>query len=179
MKTSKSGLEFIVREEGVVLGPYHCRPDPPDKCTWYVGHVELPGDRDKDEFQPPYTRGKALTVLSWDVAKCEAQIAKSVTASVNQNQYDALVSLGFNIGCAGLAGSNVVRLFNGGAVQGAADAFLQWCRAGSDPTFLLGRRQRERALFLTPPTEEPIDVTMFDLWSLVDLTPHAKDGNDG
>jgi lysozyme len=56
-----------------------------------------------------------------------------------------MVSLCFNIGVNGFAGSSVARDLNAGNVQAAADAFLLW----DHPEELLGRRKVERAQFLS------------------------------
>ncbi|EDJ3683435.1 lysozyme, partial [Salmonella enterica] len=82
--------------------------------------------------------------LSW-VERC---IAERVTVSLNQNQYDALCSLIFNIGANAFTGSSVRRYLNAGNYTAAADAFLKRSRAGSNPTILAPRRGRERAMFL-------------------------------
>ncbi|EII9641194.1 lysozyme, partial [Salmonella enterica] len=82
--------------------------------------------------------------LSW-VEHC---IAERVTVPLNQNQYDALCSLIFNIGASAFISSTVRRYLNAGNYIAAADAFLKWSRAGSNPTLLAPRRGRERAMFL-------------------------------
>ncbi|EOM8192699.1 lysozyme, partial [Salmonella enterica] len=45
-------------------------------------------------------------------------------------------------------GSTVRRQLNAGNYTAAADAFLEWSRAGSNKTLLAPRRGRERAMFL-------------------------------
>lgn len=95
------------------------------------------------------TQNKSTELLLDDLAWVSTTIAKSVTVSLNQNQYDALTSLIFNIGAAAFRGSTVLRKLNAGDYVSAADAFLMWKRSGNDPDILLRRRQRERALFLT------------------------------
>src|SRR5690606_8536313 len=73
----------------------------------------------------------------------------------NQNQFDAMVSLSFNIGAGGFKNSSVVRRLKAGDVDGAADAFLLWNKGtvnGKKVAIngLTNRRKAERALFLTP-----------------------------
>ena len=63
-----------------------------------------------------------------DLAPFEAAVVKAVTAPLTQNQFDACVSLAFNIGATGFAGSTVVHKLNAGDIDGAADAFLMWVR---------------------------------------------------
>ena len=65
---------------------------------------------------------------------------------LNQNQFDALVSLVFNIGTGAFARSTLLKRLNVGDYNGAAEAFLMWRNAGGKP-ILLNRRKREKALF--------------------------------
>ena len=69
---------------------------------------------------------------------------RAVTVPVTVNQFDACVSLAFNIGATGFAGSTVVHKLNAGDIGGAADAFLMWMR----PPELRQRRDGERTQFL-------------------------------
>lgn len=91
-------------------------------------------------------RGRALFMAD-SVWRCAA-VTDMLKVPVTQNQFDALVSFSYNEGVAALGGSTLLRLLNGGDVQGAAEQFMQWTRAGNDPHRLLTRRQDERALFL-------------------------------
>ena len=178
MPTSKRGLQKLASEEGCLLSVYHCKPDPAETWTVGVGHVILPGDN----LHPgdTITRDRAMQLLASDVQKCEDCIARTVTVPLTQNQYDALVSLIFNIGVGdatrGFTGSTVRTRLNAGLYNEAADHFLDWRRAGADPNFLLSRRQRERQLFLEPSIEvpEPIpDIRYADIE--LDFTPHSKE----
>ena len=65
-----------------------------------------------------------------------------------------MLSLCYNIGIANFSGSTVLREFNLGALDAAADAFLLWDKDHSDGKLvvvegLLNRRKEERAMFLT------------------------------
>ena len=69
---------------------------------------------------------------------------------MTQNQFDALVSLVFNIGGANFASSTLVKKFNAGDIQGAADQFPRWKNAsGKEMKGLVRRRAAERELFLS------------------------------
>jgi lysozyme len=146
MKTSERGRQLITTFEGEILHGYF---DPVGIPTVGVGHVILPGE--------PYKVGKAVTraesqrLLAQDLAKFEAEIDRLVRAPLNQNQYDALVSLVFNIGAANFKKSTVLRKLNQKDYQAAADAFVLWAKSGGHVLpGLLKRRKRERSLFLTP-----------------------------
>jgi hypothetical protein len=83
-------------------------------------------------------------ILSRDLVKFEATVNRAVTVPLTQGQFDALVSLCFNIGQGGFAKSTVVKRLNAGNYRGAADAFLMW----NKPPEIMGRRRGERQQFL-------------------------------
>ena len=84
------------------------------------------------------------------VKSFEARVNKSILLPMTQNQFDAMVLLCYNIGESSFARSSVVRNFNAGNLQKAADSFLLWNKAGGKVSKgLTNRRQKERNLFLT------------------------------
>lgn len=139
MKTSPAGVIAIRQREGCVLHAYRDTRGIP---TIGVGHVDA---------SPPVTKmGMTLSqpeadvLLSVDLGPFEAAVNAAVKAPVTQNQFDACVSLAFNIGAHGFVGSTVVHKLNAHDPAGAADAFLMWER----PPELKKRRIEERAQFL-------------------------------
>jgi GH24 family phage-related lysozyme (muramidase) len=155
MKLSTEGLQDLMTSEGVVLRPYN---DSAGHATIGVGHLlHLGGVTAADrERWAGFTHTDAMALLRKDVAKFEAAVNKAVgTASLDklgQHAFDAMLSLAFNIGTAGFAGSTVARRARAGDRMGAADAFLMWRR----PPELLPRRRRERAVFLSSqPAHKP------------------------
>lgn len=95
------------------------------------------------------TLEQAKTYFKYDLAKFEKTVNESVAVPINQNQFDALVSLTYNIGAGAFKGSTLLKLLNKGDYQGAADQFLRWNKAnGKVLNGLTRRREAERALFL-------------------------------
>jgi lysozyme len=140
--TSALGRSALEDREGVRLEAYL---DSVGVLTIGVGHT--------GRTSPPavyhgmkITRQQADVFLTLDLAPVEKSVNKITQGRATQNQYDALVSLGFNIGHDKLETSTVARRFASGDVQGAADAFLLW----NKPPELVGRRRAERAQFLRP-----------------------------
>jgi lysozyme len=88
-----------------------------------------------------------LRVLRRDLREYEAAVREAVGRRLPQQQFDACVSLCFNIGIAAFKQSTVASLLRTGhpydRARLAADAFLLW----DNPTILRPRRMRERALF--------------------------------
>lgn len=140
MKTSENGFAFIRREEGLVL-----RPSPDlGKMSIGYGHDLLPGESYPDGID----QEKADALLVLDVAKVEAPLNKLFPASATQNQYDALIDFGYNLGRGPLQ-----ILFT----HPFSDFPLQiprWCYehvkgVARKSEALLARRKREVELFLS------------------------------
>lgn len=145
MRMSANGLAFLSREEGLKLVPYN---DSVGHATIGVGHLLHRGrvtDADRRRYRG-FTRADAIRLFKRDLAPREAAVERMIDVPTNENEFDALVSLDFNIGEGGFAGSTVRRELNRGRRHSAANAFLMW----RIPPELIGRRRRERALFLRP-----------------------------
>lgn len=141
-------IELIKKHEGLRLEAY--LPTPNDKWTIGYGHTKTarPGMK--------ITKEVAEELLRQDIAWVEAAIRKHIKVPLNQNQYDAVASLIYNIGEGNFAGSSVCRFINERRYQEAADAFLMWNKQRNKKTGKLGvlkgltrRRGEERSLFLS------------------------------
>ena len=144
MKISDAGIELIKRFEGCKLTSY---PDPAtggDPWTVGYGHTgpEVgPGLVIDDE--------RADDMLRPDLEKFEKCVDKVLMVPVTQQQFDACVSLAFNIGCRNFQGSTLIKKLNAQDDSGAADQFLRWnMAAGKEMLGLTRRRRAERDLFL-------------------------------
>lgn len=90
--------------------------------------------------------------LDQDVGLVDACINSCVKVPLTQNQFDALASFTFNLGCGALRDSTLLEKLNAGDYRGAAEEFKRWNKAkiGGVLTVVDGltaRRERERALF--------------------------------
>ncbi|HFZ1395694.1 TPA: lysozyme, partial [Klebsiella pneumoniae] len=89
-------------------------------------------------------------LLRTGVVSFDQAVSKMLKVSVTQNQYDALVSLAYNIGTRALSTSTLMKKLNAGDVKGAADEFLRWNRSGGKVMAgLTNRRKAEREAFLS------------------------------
>jgi lysozyme len=105
------------------------------------------------------TLDQANGLMNADITKFDDYLNKVVTVPLNQNQFDALISLTYNIGDGHFQSSTVLRKLLLEDYSGAADAFLMWNKiAGNVSVGLTRRREAEKALFLTP-VEPVIPVT--------------------
>jgi len=95
------------------------------------------------------TEAQAKTYMAHDLKKFEAAVNKAVTVQLNQNQFDALVSLAYNIGAGAFSQSTLVKKLNANDIRGAADQFDVWVNAGGKRMQgLVNRRSKEKQLFL-------------------------------
>ena len=96
------------------------------------------------------TEAQAKTYMAHDLKKFEATVNKAVTVQLNQNQFDALLSLAYNIGTNAFSKSTLVKKLNANDIRGAADQFDVWVNAGGKRMQgLVNRRAKEKALFLS------------------------------
>lgn len=141
MITSSKGQDFIVREEGEKLRAYL---DAVGIWTIGVGHTGWVDAK-------PVGRGMVITkeksrqILQVDLKRFENAVNECVRVPLAQHQFDALVSLAFNIGEGAFRRSTLVKLLNCRNPV-ASEQFLVWKYAGGRP-ILLNRRKREKALF--------------------------------
>lgn len=145
VKISDVGLDLIQEFEGLRLVAYQ---DPVGIWTIGYGHTRTarPGMRISIE--------QAGALMREDLAGFERCVERAVWAPMNQNEFDALVSWAYNVGCGAVAKSTLVRKLNSGDRKGAADELLRWNKAGGKVLAGLTRRRRaERELFLKGPSD--------------------------
>ena len=141
MAITETTLSTIIKFEGKRNKAYK---DTQGLWTIGVGHLIKPDEQHL--INTVLTDEQVNALLKHDLGWCDAAITSSVKVPLNQNQYDALYSLCFNIGANGFKNSSVVKRLNAGDYAGAAEAFLMW----NKPAVLIPRRQKEKMLFLTP-----------------------------
>ena len=146
MQMSAKGRALLIQREGFRTKAYR---DSVGVWTIGVGHTSAAGT---PEVTPGLVVSKADVdaILSRDLRQYEFAVGHAVTVPLTQGQFDALVSLCFNIGTGGFRKSTVVRRLNEGNYRGAADAFLMW----NKPPEIMGRRKSERAQFLAATAAE-------------------------
>lgn len=160
MRMSAAGRARLTQFEGCVLVPYN---DSQNHATIGIGHLIHLGPVTASDRATwaGFTRASADKLFVEDLVKYEAPV-NELGVALNQNQFDACVSLCFNIGTGGFAGSEVARQIKARNFAAAANAFLNW----SKPPELRPRREKERAWFLTPSPQE-VDMTDEQLSRLI------------
>ena len=95
------------------------------------------------------TEAQAKAYMAHDLKKFESTVNSAVTVPVNQNQFDALVSLTYNIGMGAFKESTLLKKLNLSDYKAASAQFAVWNKGGRKVMQgLVRRRADERALFL-------------------------------
>ena len=142
MKCNEAGVNLIKTFEGCCLVVYR---DLVGLNTVGYGHrTQLPVGTEISQEQ-------ADQLLASDLSRFEQAVSSMLRVSVSSNQFSALVCFAYNVGAGNLRHSTLLRLLNQpAALEGVADQFLRWNRAGGVPVEgLTRRREAERQLFLS------------------------------
>lgn len=176
MAPSKAAADLLMKRVGFLATP---RREPSGAIIIGYGHKVLPSDPAvwtdyviKSVGMQPLTPAQGEALFLKDIVDHAYIINTLVNVPLNQNQYDALTLLVFNIGVENFANSTLLRVLNKKDYASAAEQFLVWNKrldaAGNlvvDPA-LTSLRESERVLFMTPvvevpgavpPTQAPID----------------------
>jgi len=115
-----------------------CIPVPGDVPTLGFGTTE--GVRMGDTITPQKAVQRALQ----DVAKFEGAVKQCVRVPLHQHEYDAYISLSYNIGPTAFCGSTLVRKLNAADYATACREILKWDKfKGAPLRGLTLRRQSE------------------------------------
>ena len=146
MSVSNKGVDLICEFEGKRLVAYD---DGVGVWTIGFGTIKYP-DGVRVKKGDTCTLDQAKEYMRHDLIEFEHTVNSSVKVPLNQNQFDALVSLAYNIGSNAFKSSTLVKKLNAGDYQGAADQFNAWVNAGGKRMQgLVNRRDREKLLFLS------------------------------
>ena len=140
-KISENGINLIKSFEGLRLSAYKCSAGVLTIGYGHTGNVK-PFDVVSEK--------QAEDILKNDLMKFEKVINDSVSAELNQNQFDALVSFVFNIGAAAFKKSTMLKFLNANHFPLAAGQFDRWVYIkGEKSNGLINRRKKEKELFLS------------------------------
>ncbi|MGX2388187.1 lysozyme [Klebsiella pneumoniae] len=144
MKLSQRGIDLIKQFEGYSSKAY---PDPATGgAPWTIGYGTTKGVKPGMVI----TAQQAEKMLRDDVAKFESGVSSLVTAPTTQGQFDAMVSLAYNIGLGNFGKSTLLKKHNARCYTCAADQFRVWNRAnGKVMNGLTKRRAAERQVYMS------------------------------
>lgn len=139
-KISDYGLSLIKNFEGFSATPYR------DAAGWSIGYGHYMGVAPTMQYVSP---DMAEELLTRDTETAQSAVRSLVTVPLNQNQFDSLTSLVYNIGVGAFGKSTLLRLLNDSNYQGAADQFPRWNKSeGKINPVLVARSEHEREIFL-------------------------------
>lgn len=137
-----AGLDLIKSFEGCRLTAYQ-----DSAGVWTIGYGHTGG---VDSGQT-ITQAQADDYLRSDVQWAQQCVNDAVSHDITPNQFAALVSFTFNVGCQALKDSTLLRCVNASDYAGAKAQFGLWVHAGGKVLDgLVRRRAAEAALFSTP-----------------------------
>lgn len=88
--------------------------------------------------------------MQFDLKRFEQAVSRAVQVPLSQNQFDALVSLAYNIGINAFQNSTLLKRLNTLDYIAAAQQFDVWIKAGGKTVQgLVNRRAVEKDLFLS------------------------------
>ena len=151
MQLSNAGLQQIIKREGVILHAYR---DSVGVWTIGTGHTSAAGS-------PKVVPGMVITkqendqILRKDLEPIVKDLNNVIKVKVTQNQFDAIVSIVFNVGPKFYT-STCMKKLNSGDYKGAAEAIMMW----NKPPEIIGRRRTEQVQFLTPDIHGTVQGTV-------------------
>ncbi len=144
MKLDKSGLEELHKREGLRLKPYLDTRGVP---TIAIGNTYYLDGRKVTMNDKQLSKEQAIELGNTTADNFSKQVLKLLKNNINQNQFNALVSLAYNIGITGFKNSTVLRKVNVNPNDKTiADAFMMWTK---NPE-LIGRRKSEVNQYFKP-----------------------------
>ena len=147
MKISQNGINLIKGFEGLFLDAYQC-----EAGVWTIGYGHTkdvqPGQRINEKQAEEYLKEDLRRFVN------AVNNKNNVPQKLNQNQFDALVSFAFNLGEGNLRELCTANFQNKTTAQ-IADEITLYCKVKIDNKYedskiLINRRNKEKALFLTP-----------------------------
>ena len=157
-KTSEAGIELIMKFEGFRAFPYN---DAVGHATIGYGTLLHKGnvtEEDKKKYPTGISKEKAKEMLIEDVRKMEPHLIAAVKVSLNQNQFDALISWTYNLGTAHLVENKCswLKNLNQGHYGKVPDGLMLWNKATDEKGKLVElpglteRRKEEGKMFQQP-----------------------------
>lgn len=152
---SQNGLDFLKGYEKEIKrdGKHVYFDDDYEYCTIGYGHL-IAGKNScanitiPQNFVNGLTDAEANTLLANDVSRISNLVKSKVTVNLYQYEFDALVSLAFNVEAAVGSDSTLLRKLNAEDYEGAADEFKNWRKAGGVVApGLVKRRAQETDIF--------------------------------
>jgi lysozyme len=148
MKIGDAGIALIKEFEGFKKAPYLCSAGVP---TIGYGSTMYADGKKVKMSDVSISEASALELFHTTLHKYEQTVDKAIIIPLTQNQFDACVSLCYNIGQGNFASSTLVKEINKGEPkEKTSEQFLRWNKAmGTVSAGLSRRRKAEQKLYLS------------------------------
>jgi len=146
MRASEACLRLIKKFETFRSAPYRCPSGVP---TIGFGSTKYESGKAVSMTDPEITVARALALLGVTILEYEGAVNRLVLVPLKQCQFDALVSLTYNIGARNFGDSTLLKKLNDGNYTAANFEFKRWNKGGGVVLpGLESRREVESALFM-------------------------------
>jgi lysozyme len=143
MKLDENGYKLLQEFEGLSLVPYKCSAG---VATIGYGATFYPSGKKVTMQDTPISLATAKWMLKEIADKFAVDVDKMIKANINQNQFNAIVSLSYNIGLAGLAKSSLLKKVNANPSDPTIrNSFLVWNKGGGKVLDGLTKRRTKEA----------------------------------
>lgn len=153
MQLSNDGLYFIATFEGLRLQAYQ-----DEGGTWTIGYgATTYEDGKRVQRADSITQARAEQLLNFHAGKSATAVNQHLTATVGQNQFDALVSFTYNLGSENFRTSTLLKVINANPLdlERIEAEFKKWVYVTVNgkkvvSNGLVSRRQQEAYLYGQP-----------------------------
>lgn len=143
MKLNSEGYRLITKFEGFSAKPYLCSAKVP---TIGYGNCYYTNGKKVTLLDKPITETEAFEMFKTIADRFADKVSKLVTYPINQNQFNSLVSICYNIGVSAFQLSTLLKMVNENANNPKIkDQFLRWNKAGGRVVRGLTLRRNEEA----------------------------------
>ena len=143
MKLDEKGYKALHDREGLRLKPYLDTRGIP---TIAMGNTFYENGKKVTMLDKPITKIEAERLGKVIADRFAAEVTALIKSKVNQNQFNALVSIAYNIGINGFKASSFLKLVNENPNdQKIKDAIMLWTKNKE----LIGRRKSEVSQYFT------------------------------
>lgn len=145
MKLDSNGYKLIQEFEGLRLSAYKDSAGVPTIGYGNITYI----DGSKVKMGDKITQEKADELFRYYADRFAKQVDAVVKAALNQNQFNALVSLAYNIGIGAFSKSTLLKKVNVNSCDSSIkNEFMKWVNAGGRKIQgLVNRRAKESALY--------------------------------
>ena len=145
---NNDGYRLITKFEGFSSKPYLC---PAKLATIGYGNTYYLNGKKVTLLDTPINEQEAFSLFKVIADKYAKQVSKLITHPINQNQFNALVSLAYNIGMGNFGKSTLLKKVNLNAKdESIKDEFLRWNKVNKIPLKgLTNRRNYEADIYFS------------------------------